>query len=84
MGWTGVAAIVFTALAVARRAMAVGEVREDGMAGASPLVVYASDQVHNCVDKSVDLLGIGFKHLRKIETAGTLELYVPNAVRNGR
>src|SRR5688572_28027458 len=43
----------FTALAAARRAMTPGNVREDGLAGAGapPLVVYASDQVHHCVDK---------------------------------
>jgi aromatic-L-amino-acid/L-tryptophan decarboxylase len=60
----------FTALAAARRAVTPGNVREDGLAGPGRprLVVYASDQVHHCVDKAVDLLGIGMKQLRKIET----------------
>ncbi|MFY9550983.1 MAG: pyridoxal-dependent decarboxylase [Thermoanaerobaculia bacterium] len=60
----------FTALAAARRAMTPGNVREDGLAGPeSPrLTVYASDQVHSCVDKAVDLLGIGTRQLRKIES----------------
>ncbi|HEX9286081.1 MAG TPA: pyridoxal-dependent decarboxylase [Thermoanaerobaculia bacterium] len=60
----------FTALAAARRAMTPGNVREDGLAGEGrpQLVVYASDQVHHCVDKAVDLLGIGTRNLRKIET----------------
>jgi aromatic-L-amino-acid/L-tryptophan decarboxylase len=57
----------FTALATARRAMAP-EVREQGMAGTPRLVVYVSDEVHNCVDKAVDLLGIGWRQLRKIPT----------------
>jgi aromatic-L-amino-acid decarboxylase len=57
----------FTALATARAARAP-EVREVGFAGTSPLVVYASDEVHNCVDKAVDLLGIGWRQLRKIPT----------------
>jgi glutamate/tyrosine decarboxylase-like PLP-dependent enzyme len=57
----------FTALAAARRASAP-TVREDGLAGAPRLVVYASDQVHNCVDKAVDLLGIGLRQLRKVPT----------------
>jgi len=57
----------FTALATARRAMAPG-VREAGFAGTEPLVVYVSEEVHNCVDKAVDLLGIGWKQLRKIPT----------------
>jgi glutamate/tyrosine decarboxylase-like PLP-dependent enzyme len=58
----------FTALAVARRAQTPGNVREDGLAGPDRprLTVYASDQVHACVDKAVDLLGIGTKQLRKI------------------
>jgi aromatic-L-amino-acid/L-tryptophan decarboxylase len=60
----------FTALAVARRARTPGNVREDGLAGpeAARLTVYASDQVHACVDKAVDLLGIGTRQLRKIPT----------------
>jgi aromatic-L-amino-acid decarboxylase len=57
----------FTALAAARRAMAPA-VREEGFAGTPPLVVYASEEAHTCVDKAVDLLGIGTKHLRGIPT----------------
>src|SRR4029450_11447645 len=59
-----------TALAAARRAMTPGNVREDGLAGEGRprLTVYASDQVHHCVDKAVDLLGIGTNQLRKIPT----------------
>ena len=51
----------FTALAAARRAMTPGNVREEGLAGPGRprLTVYASDQVHACADKAVDLLGIG-------------------------
>jgi glutamate/tyrosine decarboxylase-like PLP-dependent enzyme len=60
----------FTALAAARRAQTSGNVRESGLAGPDRprLIVYASDQVHSCVDKAVDLLGIGTNQLRKIET----------------
>ena len=57
----------FTALAAARRAMSP-DVRETGFAGTPPLVVYASDEVHNCVDKAVDLLGIGRLQLRILPT----------------
>jgi len=56
-----------TALATARAAVAPG-VREQGFSGARPIVVYASEEVHNCVDKAVELLGIGWKQLRKIPT----------------
>jgi aromatic-L-amino-acid/L-tryptophan decarboxylase len=60
----------YTALAVARRAKIPGNVREEGLAGPDRprLTVYASDQVHACVDKAVDLLGIGTRQLRKIPT----------------
>jgi glutamate/tyrosine decarboxylase-like PLP-dependent enzyme len=66
----------FTALAAARRAMTPGNVREDGLAGEGRprLAVYASDQVHHCVDKAVDLLGIGTRNLRKIETDGRFRI----------
>jgi glutamate/tyrosine decarboxylase-like PLP-dependent enzyme len=58
----------FTALATARRARTPGNVREDGLAGPDRprLTVYASDQTHACVDKAVDLLGIGTAQLRKL------------------
>lgn len=58
----------FTALAAARRAMTPGDVRSEGLAGPghARLTVYASDQVHSCVDKAVDLLGIGTAQLRKL------------------
>ncbi|HYK43390.1 MAG TPA: pyridoxal-dependent decarboxylase, partial [Thermoanaerobaculia bacterium] len=58
----------FTALAAARRAMTPGNVREEGLAGKDRprLTVYASDQTHACVDKAVDLLGIGTAQLRKL------------------
>jgi aromatic-L-amino-acid/L-tryptophan decarboxylase len=58
----------FIALATARRAVTPGNVREDGMGGEGRprLVVYASDQVHACVDKAVDLLGLGMRQLRKV------------------
>ncbi|HSE61992.1 MAG TPA: pyridoxal-dependent decarboxylase [Thermoanaerobaculia bacterium] len=60
----------FTALAAARRAVTPGNVREDGLAGEGRplLTVYASDQVHHCVDKAIDLLGMGTRNLRKIPT----------------
>jgi glutamate/tyrosine decarboxylase-like PLP-dependent enzyme len=57
----------FTALATARRAVSP-TVREDGFGRTPPFVVYVSDEVHNCVDKAVDLLGIGWKQMRKIPT----------------
>jgi aromatic-L-amino-acid decarboxylase len=57
----------FTALATARRA-AAPDVRDAGFGGTEPILVYASEEAHNCVDKAVDLLGIGWRQLRKIPT----------------
>ncbi len=65
----------FTALATARRAMAP-DVREQGFAGTPSLVVYVSEEVHNCVDKAVDLLGIGWNQLRKIPTDDSFRMRV--------
>jgi len=60
----------FTALAAARRAVVPGNVREEGLGEPNRPrpIVYASDQVHSCVDKAVDLLGFGTNQLRKIPT----------------
>lgn len=43
-------------------------VRQKGLFGLKPFTVYASKEIHGCVDKSLQLLGIGTDHLRKIET----------------
>ncbi|MGH1363887.1 MAG: pyridoxal phosphate-dependent decarboxylase family protein [Calditrichia bacterium] len=41
-------------------------VRAKGMFGMKPMVVYCSDETHNSVDKSIQLLGIGSNQLRCI------------------
>ena len=41
-------------------------IREKGLFGMKPFTVYASTEVHGCVDKSLMELGIGTDHLRKI------------------
>lgn len=44
-------------------------IKDDGVrSAASDLVVYASEQCHYSIDKSVDLLGLGRSSLRKIPT----------------
>src|SRR5216684_3772226 len=51
------------------RDSADGTIRSQGMRPArGDLVVYASEQCHFSVEKSVDILGLGRKSLRKIET----------------
>ncbi len=56
-------------LTVARNAMAGIDVREEGVAAIKqPLSFYASDQVHSCHQKAVELLGLGNKALRRVPT----------------
>lgn len=53
-------------LAAARVHCAGWDVRAEGLSGHSQLVIYCSVEVHTCVDKSVELLGLGSNNLRKI------------------
>ena len=63
---TGGSVANFVALAAARDA-ADPQIVERGVAfGSAPLVVYASSETHNSVDKAVRLLGLGQRNLRKI------------------
>jgi glutamate/tyrosine decarboxylase-like PLP-dependent enzyme len=52
-------------LTVARNNHAGYNVREDGVCGA-PFRIYASSEVHSCIYKAVELLGLGRKALRLI------------------
>ncbi len=44
------------------------KVRETGLFGYKPFIVYGSNETHGCVDKSIELLGIGTDNYRKIQT----------------
>ncbi|KAA3636530.1 MAG: aminotransferase class I/II-fold pyridoxal phosphate-dependent enzyme [Bacteroidetes bacterium] len=66
---SGGSAANLTGLTVARNVYFEEQgIKAKGLFGQKPFIVYSSDQVHSCVDKSVQLLGIGTDHLRKIET----------------
>lgn len=43
------------------------DIRENGIYGMQACTIYASSEVHGCVDKSIEQLGLGTKHLRKID-----------------
>ena len=53
-------------LAVMRDVKTARGVRQDGMRGQPPLVVYTSTQGHSCIQKAVELLGIGHANLRRV------------------
>ncbi|MEO8257844.1 MAG: pyridoxal-dependent decarboxylase [Acidobacteriota bacterium] len=54
-------------LAVMRHVKTEGRVRALGMGGAQPpLIVYASSEGHSCIQKGIELLGIGHANLRRI------------------
>ncbi|MFC3168869.1 pyridoxal phosphate-dependent decarboxylase family protein [Paracoccus fontiphilus] len=56
-------------LTVARNRMAGVDLREGGVAALPrPLRFYASDQVHGCHQKALELLGLGNRALRRVPT----------------
>ncbi len=63
------------ALAAAREAAGVA-VRERGLAGSVPLVMYCSEDAHSSVDKAGIVLGIGLDHVRRIPSDGDYRMRV--------
>lgn len=62
-------------LTVARNAMAGIDIRSEGVAAIKqPLSYYASDQVHSCHQKAVELLGLGNNALRRVPTDAALRM----------
>jgi len=59
----------FTGLAVARNAKAEGDVKADGVQALKhKMTLYCGDETHRCLERSVELLGLGNKALRNIPT----------------
>ena len=71
---TGGATANYMALAVARDTLAGWDVRRDGVAGGPPLAVYASEDVHDTIDRAADLLGLGTAAVRRIGTDDRLRM----------
>lgn len=62
-------------LTVARNVMAGIDVREEGVAAIpAPLRFYASDQVHSCHQKAMEVLGLGNRALVRVPTDGALRM----------
>lgn len=74
---TGGSVANFVALAAARDAADPG-VGEGGLGSiAQPLVMYASSETHNSVDKAVRLLGLGREGLRRIPVTAEFRIDLP-------
>jgi glutamate/tyrosine decarboxylase-like PLP-dependent enzyme len=59
----------FTGLAVARNARAEVDIKTKGVQGApKKMTLYVSDQGHDCLDRSIELLGLGTDALKHIPT----------------
>jgi glutamate/tyrosine decarboxylase-like PLP-dependent enzyme len=59
----------FTGLAVARNVKAEIDVKVDGMQSVTKkMTLYCSEEAHDCLDRSVELLGLGNEALRWIPT----------------
>ncbi len=75
---SGGSAANLTGLTVARNVYFEKEnIKQKGLFGFTPFVLYASEEVHNCVDKSVENLGIGTDNYRKIPARKdfTIDIY---------
>ncbi|WP_329235070.1 aminotransferase class V-fold PLP-dependent enzyme [Actinoallomurus sp. NBC_01490] len=62
---SGASMATIIALATARQ-RAVGDVREAGLYGHRPLAIYVSAEVHSCVHKAAELLGLGGRYIRTV------------------
>ncbi|UII29999.1 aminotransferase class I/II-fold pyridoxal phosphate-dependent enzyme [Fulvivirga ulvae] len=66
---SGGSAANLTGLTVARNIMFEKDnIRKYGTFGLKPFTVYASDETHGCIDKSIELLGIGTDNFKKIKS----------------
>ena len=64
-------------ITVARYAKANFDLRKEGLYGSQKrMMVYASTEVHNCVNKTVELLGLGSDSLRLISVNDNYEIKI--------
>lgn len=64
-------------ITVARYAKSNFDLRKEGIYGSKKrMMVYASTEVHNCVNKSVELLGLGSESLRLINVTDNYEINI--------
>ncbi len=66
----------FVALAVARNNKAGFDIRVEGLNNHAPLAFYGSVEMHSSMLRSIELLGIGSKYLRRIPVNSDFEIDV--------
>ncbi len=78
----------FTGLAVARNSKAEGDVKADGVQALKhKMTLYCSEETHRCLERSVELLGLGNKALRNIPTDENYKIQpdlLKKAIKNDR
>ncbi|WP_155368110.1 pyridoxal phosphate-dependent decarboxylase family protein [Catellatospora vulcania] len=52
------------------------DVREDGLSGRPPMVMYVSEEGHSCLRKAAELLGLGARRLRTVPVDGRFRMDV--------
>ncbi len=71
----------------AARCRALANVREDGLVNGPQLVAYASTEVHICIKKALELLGLGSKALHLVPVDDNFRIKIADlkmAIENDR
>jgi aromatic-L-amino-acid decarboxylase len=64
------------ALAAAREAAGLA-IREEGLSGKPPLVLYCSEEAHSSIDKAALVLGLGMSGIRRISADSKYRMQIP-------
>jgi aromatic-L-amino-acid/L-tryptophan decarboxylase len=70
------------ALAVARNTQCGNNIRQQGLKNNDHLIIYASSEAHVCIDKAVDLLGIGIDNIRRIKVDAHFHMDLQDLTKN--
>jgi aromatic-L-amino-acid/L-tryptophan decarboxylase len=74
---SGGAMATYVALKAARDRAAGVSIRQTGVAGAGPMAIYASPEVHDTTPRAADMMGLGTDAIRRIEVDDGYRMSVP-------
>lgn len=63
-----------TALATARNVMAGFDIRSEGLRQGKNMILYVSEEVHMCVPKAANILGIGMNNIHRVKVDDAFRL----------